>query len=178
MSRSYRKNPCGKKWLPEMRPAMDDVLGYINLSFPDWGSSRMGERKAIHAEMSSGEYGDALFPKYLGDDKRAWFMVPRHHPLLKERIRTRYFREIACILNGQSVGSVSARELFLLEFRRIKGIEPEGARGYAFEWLNLKAARKAIKAWEGEPLDVLAHLTRSGLIEKAIGCEFRMATAK
>jgi hypothetical protein len=75
-------------------------------------------------------------------------------------------------------GKVFFDEIFMEEYRRIKGIVPDDGRCFIFEWLNLKAMRKVIKAWSGEPFEVLKYLTQHGFIEQAVCRKFKMTTSK
>jgi len=178
MSRSYQKISAGKRWNWKHPLFGRDIYSDIDPSIPAWSHNRMKEKRAIHDELTNAEYGDALFPQYRGLDRSSWFSIPRWHPLVKEYIRDRYFCEIHYILNGFVDDKWRWKELFMEEFQAIKGIKSDSVRRYHFEWLNLKAVRKAIKAWTGEPLDVLRYLTLNGFIERAVCREFKMIISK
>jgi hypothetical protein len=142
---------------------------------------RARQRLLIHREMMSADYGDVIFPIV------SEVSNPRHgdsytvcDPLfLKLEIRGRYYLEIRNILNGYTDWRDELLdETFMGEYHRIKGFIPDDGRKFRFGWLNVKAVRKVIKAWPGEPFDVLGHLTRNGLIERA-GCrEAKMELSK
>jgi hypothetical protein len=69
-------------------------------------------------------------------------------------------------------------ERFISAVNEIKGILPCGRSGSFFEWLGVKRVRKEIKAWGGEPLEVLKHLTDLGCIEQAACQKAKKAKAK
>jgi hypothetical protein len=180
---------------------MSRSFGKIGVGYSiGWdGQKRMRahERSMIHREMMSFDYGDVIFPTMASE---IWF--PRHGICYKHKfslkkkirdykmeIRDRYFLEIKNILIGhygyigdtllkRLRGKVFFDEIFLEEYRRIKGLVPDNGREFSFEWLELKAVRKVIKTWSGEPLEVLRDLTQHGFIEQAVCREFKITTSK
>jgi hypothetical protein len=158
---------------------------------------RVRERLMIHREMMSLDYGDVIFPTMASE-----FWSSRHNMCYmhrfsfkkrirdyKTKIRDKYFLEIRNILNGHYGyigqtfreylrGNVFFDEIFMEEYRRIKGLVPDDGREFSFEWLELKAVRKVIKTWSGEPFEVLRYLTQHGFIEQAVCREFKMTTSK
>jgi hypothetical protein len=150
---------------------------------------RSRERLSVRREMTGADYGDEVFPivkevsnwwhQYLSlHEGRPWLddcYTGIDQLSLKQEIRDRYFLEIRNILNGYEDRH---DETFLKEFRRIKGLEPDDGQRFRFTWLNVKAVRKEIKAWPGEPLDILRHLTHNGFIEQAVRRELKMTLSK
>jgi hypothetical protein len=122
------------------------------------------------------ELQDIVFPLYN-------HLRDKHHPksfnYLSE-IRNSYNLEMVQILGGHfcPVWSPLADEHFIEAFEKIKGIIPGGGRPFLFEWLEGRKAKKAVKAWRGDPFELLRHLTRRGIIEYAVRSRFRMETGK
>jgi hypothetical protein len=50
--------------------------------------------------------------------------------------------------------------------------------GRGFEWLNTAEAIAAVRAWKGEPLDILPELARKKIIEKAVALEVKKRNRK
>jgi hypothetical protein len=139
---------------------------------------RAHERLAIHREMTGADYGDVVFPiprevsdPYSGD-------CYTQALVFKEVIRDEYFKDIRGILNRRIQIFSGCEDTFIEEFHMIKGLIPDDEREFRYEWLKLKAVRRVIKAWEGEPLEVLRYLTHKGFIEQAVRREFKMAVSK
>jgi hypothetical protein len=132
---------------------------------------RSKERRCVHDETRSFESGDVVFPQYYWNDwsfsKRACYSKKQ----IRGEIRIKYFTEANSILNGYPAVNCrmrySCKEEFHHCFRKIKGEIPDGNPLSSFAWLNTKEAKKMIKAWNGEPLDVIYELARKGVIEKA-----------
>ena len=122
------------------------------------------------------ELGDIAFPLY----KQFPATYARKNYNLMSEIRNEFNLEIIHILCGHfyTTWSPSADEHFIEAFNKIKGIIPGGGRPFLFEWLEGKKAKKAVKAWRGEPLELLRHLTRRGIIEQAARRRFRLRTGK
>jgi hypothetical protein len=163
MSRSYRKFPS----LPRGR--------HYSRDSSHWWTYRVLERQCVRKEMVAPAYGDVVFPKYRGDGHCADYCS------LKEK-RDKYFRNIRNILNGYteyfSNGNLreDSQADFNQHYHTVKNgeIPYENRQGSSFEWLYDKGIRKTIKAWQGEPPDVLYYLTRHRFIEKAVVCAYRM----
>ena len=152
---------------------------------PEWPSIRQAELQCCRQEMYAFENGDVLFPRYSRTREGCWASGWReYYP--KRDICDRYFTEIRNILNGyQKWWSLRDRErhseapredcrkTFIESFERIKrGEILDGVRMDRYErpleWLHTHEAKEAVKEWEGDPLDILYHLTCSGIIEKAV----------
>lgn len=137
--------------------------------------------------MNSSDYGDVVFPVYK-ECVKDWDYGSKYH-IFKSEIRNDYFLEIRNIINGYRkhyrdyyrdfIFNDNGEDDFFLEiYNKIKGLIPDNLFRYNYNWLSLKFIRKAIKSWNGEPLDVLKHLTDTGLIEKAVIREYKNRTAK
>jgi hypothetical protein len=143
-------------------------------------SFRVGNLMCIHREMISRDLGDVVFPVYK-EYVRVW---GRGHkpPVSRKEIRDGYFLEIRNILNGYVSHAryryEAPNEDFIEQCNRIKHLIPDDGRKYDFEWLNLKGVQKVIKAWTGEPLEVLKELADGGLIEEAVRREYKLGTKK
>ena len=142
-------------------------------------SMRVRERLIIHQIMSSEDYDDVIFP-LVGEVSDPWCCDNYSNALVfKKEIRDEYFLEIRNILNGFSDRYVMpSDETFIEAYQIIKGLIPYDGWSFCFEWLNLKAVKKAVKSWKGEPLDVLKYLTDKGFIEQAVVSECKKRTAK
>jgi hypothetical protein len=126
-------------------------------------------------EMKSLNYGDVIFP--IPED---YFSESYKTIVSKKEIRNEYFLEIRNILNGYSSRNHEAcDESFIDYFNQIKGLtRDDDGRLYEWDWLNTKPVKRVIKAWKGQPLDVLEYLTHHGYIEKAVRQECKTVTAK
>jgi hypothetical protein len=158
MSRSYRK-----------------YLSFQTDEFepPEWGGLRNKERRCISDELRSAENGDVLFPLYYGSRKRSWYCSSRLY-YSKKDIRTSFFTDIRNIINGYVKDRYSWRPYdheseFIANFNNIKS--PQDDFRMSLDWLDTKEAKKLIKAWKGNSLDVLYELTRKGIIERAVRLE-------
>ena len=174
MSRSYRKF-LSVEWNPY--PSFYD----FQFEPPKWGAIRQAELLCCRKEMHGLEYGDVVFPRYYRAAKGSWFMSSRKY-YAKGNIRENYFTEIKIIFGYQNWWSLRQRDRhreqpeedswqasFIERFHRIKRgeIRVECYEWY-LEWLHTRKVKKAIKKWEGDPLDILNYLARSRLIEKAV----------
>jgi len=143
-------------------------------------SFRVRDLVCIRQEMKNRDFGEAIFPVYK-ECVRVW---GRGHkpPVSRKEIRDGYFLEIRNILNGYVFNAryryEALNEDFIEQCNRIKGLIPDDGRKYDFEWLNSKNVQKIIKAWTGEPLEVLKELADSGLIEEAVRREYKLGTRK
>lgn len=170
MSRSYKKH----------------YSDYHNLRSeyapPLWGRIRARERGCVHDETRSCENGDVIFPPYYWNDgqfsKRSFYSKTE----IRGEIRTEYFAEIQGILNNYPVTIVwryqSIKAEFFRCFKKIRGAIPDNNPLLSFAWLNTKDAKQMIKAWKGDPFDVLYELTRKGVIEKAARLECKKRLRK
>ena len=165
MSRSYKKHPS---------------ITWKSLSF-NWGVSRVKERECLHKEIKSDFEGDVAFPHYR-PSYGSW--VQRYYDS-KRKIREKYHAEISYILDGcceQRFGipynTRCWRDGFIEIFNRIKKDEETGRfRGY-LEWLNTRRIKKAIKEWDGDPLDFLYYMNRRGFIEQAVKYKYKRIIRK
>lgn len=132
-------------------------------------------RLCIRKEAANPELGETVFPTY-----KAFYVLSRWNDHnVKNDIRHGFNLEISQILNGYSYRKNPAMdECFIEAVNEIKGVIPEAGRPYRFEWLEGRKVRKAVKAWRGEPFDVIGHLTRRGFIEQAIRRDLKMRTGK
>ena len=167
MSRSYRK-----------------FLSWPHYEFdpPPWPSFRNIEKKCIRDEVYGVEHGEVLFPQYYGSCDGSWFSSRRfYYP--KAKIRNNYFREIRNILNGYIETRYwreddDHQQAFIKAYSNIKnGISP-CEKALRFEWLYTRKAKDAVKNWNGDPIDILYYLTRSGIIEKAVHNECKKMLKK
>jgi hypothetical protein len=148
-------------------------------------SLRCRERECVHKEMLSEEYGDVVFPIVI-EVSDPWSGDYGRSPCIKGFIREKFFTEIRNILNGYihySYGNENedSEEMFLKCFNKIKkGLSHiDGYRyNYNYVWLKSKEIKKAIKAWEGDPINILYYLAHAGLIEKAVNIEYRKKNKK
>jgi hypothetical protein len=148
-------------------------------------SLRTNERECIHKEMRSEDYGEVIFPVI------SEISAPRDDDVSrsicsKKSIREEYFNDISNIINGyvyrysyMTHGQDSIHETFLKYFNEIKNsnLRDTGWK-FSLKWLRLKEIKKVIKAWKGDPIDVLYYLAHSGLIEKAVNVEYKRQTKK
>ena len=167
MSRSYRK------FLSRDHHEFDP---------PDWSGFRSRERRCISKELHNHYHGDVIFPRYYGSDDKSWCCSTRSYYSKKE-IRDDYFEEIRNILNGYQDRRYRGEyddyeEIFTNDFYRIKKGESPDGNGSRFEWLNSRQAKEEIKNWDGDPLDILYHLTNNCLIEKAVHRECKRMSLK
>lgn len=150
-------------------------------------SFRSKNRMCAQKEMNSPDYGDVVFP-VCKEYVKKWGYGSKSY-IFKNEIRNDYFLEIRNIINGYNArrrgyyrdiifNDYGDDDSFIELYNRIKGLVPDDGRKYQYEWLNLKIMRKAIKSWNGKPLDVLKHLSDTGLIEKAVIREYKKQTAK
>lgn len=161
MSRSYQKF---SSW-----PSSE----YIPLL---WSTLRIKERTCIYKEIRNEEYGDIVFPKPYNVDSFSWSPHHRYYYSLKN-IRDDYSTEIRNILNGYNDDRKDFEALFLECYTQIRNHD-SGNLSLCFEWLNTKEAKKAIKEWKGEPLEVLSYLNHHRIIEKAVQREHRRMVRK
>jgi hypothetical protein len=142
---------------------------------------RAREHLMIHREMISADYGDVIFP-IVSEVSSPWYDDSYRYILFKKEIRDKYFLEIRNILNGyidrKWHREEVSDEIFIEEYRRIKGLIPDAGQKFSFEWLNVKSVRNVIKTWSGEPFEIFGYLTRHRLIEQAVSQEFKITTAK
>jgi hypothetical protein len=151
---------------------------------PDWFSFRTKERRCIRKELHNIEYGEVVFPRYYGSREWSWYTSARLYYSLK-KIRNDYCEEIRSILNGYVEKGYFHRnkpydlqEVFINDFNLIKNGNNERGHGSQFEWLNYNKVKEAVKKWQGEPLDILYHLNRTGLIEQAVRMEAKRMLRK
>ena len=149
---------------------------------PDWKKFRVRERRCICRELHNTENGEIIFPNYYGLAHKSWYCSKRWY-YSKMKIRNEYFKEMRNILNGyQDCYFLYSRrikdylEIFTKEFYRIKNGTDE--ENYRYKWLNTREAIKAIKNWDGDPLDVLYYLTNTRIIEKAVRNECKRMLRK
>jgi hypothetical protein len=151
---------------------------------PEWSSFRTKERRCIRKELRSIEYGEVVFPRYYGSSEGSWYTSSRWYYSLK-KIRDDYCEEIRNILNGYLekrfccwIEPDNFQEVFIRDFNLIKNGSDERGRGSQFEWLNCSKVKQAVKKWQGEPLDILYYLNRTGLIEQAVRMEVKRILRK
>jgi len=158
---------------------------------PYWPGIRMEERKCIHNELQSVEYGDVIFPKYYGSDEGSWYSSKRYY-YPKWAIREHYFNEINYILrNFQKWFNVGDRQrnrnrpwidyhkLFMDKYVNTNNrCIPHTRQCSDLEWMHSPNIKAVIKAWKGEPLDILYYLAHSGLIEKTVQFKYRKVARK
>lgn len=157
MSRSYRKH---SSW---------ENHEYTN---PNWGSVRMQIRARVKQAIEDTPDTDVMFPlRYRNGDstkRRLYYSVTE--------IRDTYFTEIRNILNGYHHKHYNAVYWsydisFLHCYNIIRGTMPDDGTGGRFDWLNNRRAKKIIRSWNGDPLDILRELTRRGIIQYALRLE-------
>ena len=159
MARSYRK-----------------TFIYRNDEFgpPQWPAFRIKEKRCILDETHSFEYGEVVFPRYYRTSRIGYkYDSTESHYSVKE-IRDEYFDEIDSILNGFKTLYHDYQRDFFREYYRIKSGKDENGKGYCFRWLKPRVVKEAIKKWNGDPLDVLYYLNRTGLIEKVVRIEAKI----
>jgi len=145
-------------------------------------SFRGRNRQCISREMKNPEYGDVVFP-IVKECLEMWSRGERP-PVSKKEIRNRYFLDVRNILNGYSERhryyEESWDESFIDAYGKIISLNrgSEGRYSAQFKWLDEKSIRKIIRNWPGEPFEVLKHLADTGLIEKAVSREFKLAIKK
>jgi hypothetical protein len=124
--------------------------------------------------MLAYDHGEVIFP----EDH-----IPRaiRHPCYiyqEYKIRQDYNIEIRKILNGLIGYFEEDFEASFLEcyaqIRNRDSVSPS----LCFEWLNTKEAKKVIRDWKGEPLEVLSYLNHHRLIEKAVKIKQRRMVRK
>lgn len=149
---------------------------------PYWGRMRAKERRCVHDEARSFENGYVVFPQYYWNDWRFSKRACYSKKQIRGEIRNKYFTEVNSILNGYLAvyhwTRHSGKEEFHRCFRKIKGEIPDGNPLSSYAWLNTKEAKKMIKTWNGEPLDVIYELARKGVIEKAARLECKKRLRK
>jgi hypothetical protein len=127
---------------------------------------RLRERKCVAEELRSAGYGEVVFPRYYRSGEDSWGSRHRYYYPVK-RIRKEYATDIRNILNGYHDNRRDFEEAFLQNFAGIKeGFDP--GRWIRFEWMEVKPVREAIRAWEGNPVDIIYFLNRAKLIEQAV----------
>lgn len=143
---------------------------------PYWGGIRMRERQCVFNESMAFEKGNAVFPYYIpsGD---ACNCSPRYYYPRKE-IRNKYTTEIRNILNGCCDKSNDFEADFIADFNQIKGRCRPRSLHLNFKWMNTRVAKKIIKTWKGEPLEVLFYLNDKRIIEKAVTIEQKKLVRK
>jgi hypothetical protein len=138
-----------------------------------------------------------VFPSYKSFPKEAPYNTQGTYHNYKNEIRQRYFCEIQETLNRYTIHNrytmyhsdlLRTDEIYVELINRIKGLTPNTDIGWEwyfqwpltfhFEWLNDKKVKRAVKAWGGEPFDLLKYLTDKGYIEKAVCLEFKLCMAK
>jgi hypothetical protein len=135
---------------------------------------RTEERELLYKEMFASRHGDAVFPcrDYRTSD---YFQVSFPLSLLMHKRRNEYYTEINHIFNNYSGDTKVGRnykEFFLESLEKTKHLpinqygDKEKSRW--FEWLYDKKILRAIKQWEGDPLDLLYYLSQHGYIEMAV----------
>jgi hypothetical protein len=139
----------------------------------EWGGVRIREDRCIYDELRSLENGEVIFPPYYGSRKGSRHCSSRlYYPM--KNIRTVYFTGLRNILNGYTGRRrprmiQDFREDFLAGFNNTR--KTRGGFHVSFAWLDTKEAKEMIKAWKGDPLDILYELARKGVIEKAARLE-------
>ena len=148
MSRSYRKFPS--------KPAFEHDP-------PDWARRRTLERELLFKEQTTCFYEDIVFPQNYHPGDNNWSY--RHQCICsKKEIREEFMLTIRHIINGYSVSQYLNHEAaFIEDFFRIKNNEWPNKK-----WLRNRGIKKAIREWQGDPIDVLYYLNRHGLIEQAV----------
>jgi len=142
----------------------------------------MKERKSIREQLHNFEIEESIFPRYYGSRKGSWYASRRYYQS-KAEIRDKYFKEIRNILNGYYEEGRWGQDKdyqqdYIEAFNQIKkGVSPDG-KDSGFEWLNTREAKETVKKWDGDPLDLLYYLTRSGIIEKAVRYECKRISRK
>jgi len=143
-------------------------------------SMRARERLIIHKILSSADFDDVIFP-LKNEISDLWDGDYFSNSLVfKKEIRDRYFLEIRNILNGFCHKNYDENffEQFIEAYHTIKDSDHNNGIESNFEWLNIKAVKKAVKNWKGEPLDILKYLTQKGLIEKAVRVNIKISVSK
>lgn len=101
----------------------------------------------------------------------------------KEKIRNQFVSEIHRILNwcGYRNGW-NYHEKYLEVYHKIKkGLEPGHYSSYNLLklcWLYTKEIRREIKAWKGDPFDLLYFLVHHGIIERAVSIKLKRLIQK
>jgi hypothetical protein len=149
MSRSYRN------FLSEQSSEYDP---------PEWPTFRMRERQCIYKEMRDFEYGNTAFPKCW--KASSWGSSHRYYCSVKD-IRDGYTTEIRNILNGYTDRREDFEAQYIDFYNQIKNLDSDSLSS-CFEWLAVKEAKKAIKDWKGEPLELLSYLNHHRIIERAV----------
>ncbi|GHV88257.1 hypothetical protein AGMMS50267_06170 [Spirochaetia bacterium] len=160
MSRSYRKFPS-----------------YLNDEFcgPKWRKIRGQERRCVFDEMKTLENGDVIFPRYHaaeygGPSSRDYYPM--------KTIWDRYITEIRNILNEYSYDGHFSKNDFKADFIENFGRIKNGQEPTNFDWIKINKIRKIIKAWNGEPIDVLYYLNHHRIIEQAANIELKRMLRK
>ena len=132
-------------------------------------------RVCIRKVTVNPEFGETVFPHYI----KFFVSYGGKDYIFKNDIRHEFNLEISQILNGYNYRRNPAMDTCFIEaVNEIKGVIPENRKAYRFEWLDGKKAKKAVKAWRGDPFDVIRHLTRRGFIEQAVRRSLKMRTGK
>jgi hypothetical protein len=127
--------------------------------------------------MRNADYGDVVFPKPYRAAENSWSSRHRYYDSAKN-IRKKYTTEIRNILNGYTDRYNDFENYFLEDFIHIKTCMHLNGYELTFKWLNNKRAKKAIRDWKGDPLEVLWHLNRRGLLEGAVKIEQKRRAGK
>jgi hypothetical protein len=166
MSRSYRKYPLVFYKIPSS--FQEDLMSF------EWSHARELERQCIHREMLSIDQGDVIFP---GDHiPRASINRPCYY-YQEFEIRNDYTTEVRNILNGYRDDRKDFETTFLECYTQIRN-RGSGSLPICFEWLNTREAKKAVKTWKGNPLDLLFYLNHHRIIEKAVKIKLRRMVRK
>ena len=136
-------------------------------------------RVCIRKETINPEFGETVFPHY----KKFFVSFGGKDYVFKNDIRQEFNLEISQIINGYSCkhfgrDAPKMDKCFIETVNEIKGVIPEKRKAYRFEWLDGRKTKRAIKAWRGNPFDVISYLTRHGLIEQEIRRRLKMRTGK
>jgi hypothetical protein len=164
MSRSYRK-----------KYAWETGEYDYSRSPHGWKSIRFAELQAVKDEMGSPEYGDVIFPLNVRT-RKVWSHMNDGHSS-KQWLRDFIMGDIGNILNNYSsrwYQGTNYREEFLVDFYRIK----KGENPLKFKWLNFNEAKRIIRAWKEEPVDVLYYLNRCRVIEKVVWLDYHKTVRK
>ena len=136
-------------------------------------------RVCIRKETINPEFGETVFQHY----KKFFVSHGCKEYIFKTDIRHEFNLEISQILNGYSYKHFSGvvpemDKCFIETVNEIKGVIPESRKTYRFEWLDGGKTKRAVKAWRGNPFELIRQLTRRGFIEQAIRRSFKMRTGK
>jgi hypothetical protein len=142
----------------------------------DWGGIRANERRCVFDEMRAPEKGDVIFPRYYASGDGSWSSSSRYY-YPEYKILEDYTTEIRNILNGYCDRWEDFEADFMDCYTQIRNCD-SGSRPSYFEWLNTREAKKTIKDWKGEPLEVLSYLNHQRIIEGAVKIEQRRMVRK